>query len=241
MKMDKNLVLCANGHAVCRECASKNETQTCLACKKNLLFKFHQNTLLAKIIESEPKLCPNAVVQDKHKEDYNCKYLPTQCLVVHCNWKGIVKNLLKHVKKCHPFGKGECLNVKQRGCYSFDLDESKVFYTPIIFQDQVFWKYFHRDGTTKIITHKLYLPTSKPPCKYYLNITFEEGDIKFEQSCEAIHGEDCYNAIYKKLVNRDMDVQRDLVIPDHVMNAFSVPGIRKTYYYYMKLIIEDIA
>jgi len=236
--MDSTLKLCKNGHGVCNLCAKK--VTQCPKCKEEYVPELHQNTLLGQVLECMPKLCPysgkgcGAVVFDQEHQTY-CEYRPTECLNDFCNWEGCVKDLIGHVKTC---GKGNALSETSLDrevprAYSFDLNESESYFTPIICQNQVFWKYFLRDCSTKCILHELYtVPTSKPSCDYYLVVKFEKGKLKFEHACKAT----AYNSNQNENENRT-----GLIIPDCEMLKFLEPGSNNKFEFTLKLVKEDLS
>ncbi|XP_054273026.1 uncharacterized protein LOC128993263 [Macrosteles quadrilineatus] len=237
-KMDSTLRQCMNGHGVCRPCASKIDK--CPTCKEEFSLALHQNTLLNQLLDLIPKICPyaeegcNSVIIDQEHQTY-CEYRPTECKVMACKWSGRVKDLLEHLKSSHETGIINVnLNEKYSRFYSFHSFTTIETWSPILCQNQIFWKcFYHPKGHINHIYHRLYsVPTMKKSCDYYMVISFEKGDLKFEHYCKAANLDDQIEP---------ENIEGGLIIPVNELNRFLVQGTQNKYDYKLKLVKENIS
>lgn len=231
--------LCRNGHGVCGNCRVK--LRLCPTCQQD--FVLERATLLNQIFEAIPTSCPFndqgcQVMMCSKTHPLFCEFRPTSCKRNECLWDGPVKDLRDHILRVHDEEFVE-LSPEDNSCdgnYFFhDKSESSHCYTPLIYENNIFWKFYHRDGRTKRITHKFYhLPFSKPKHNYYLIVSFKSGDIEFSSSTKAVVN------MQDDLKPSTTEEKSELLIPDSDLHRFQDPLEEDCFKYRMKVVQESV-
>ncbi|XP_054261676.1 uncharacterized protein LOC128985806 isoform X2 [Macrosteles quadrilineatus] len=197
---------CENGHGICGTCFNTEKGNKCPTCQCSYLP--NKPILLTQILDRLPKLCSFAdkgcdvmLFDKKAEHETFCKFRPTMCKFESCQWKGTVDAVIDHVRRCEKSTTNTLCqmhlpNVKHTMISKFDKTQNASVYSAIIYQNQLFWNYFHRDGCSKMVSYKFHhVASSKPKQKYYLIISFMKGEIEFKTCVEAtletsIHSQD---------------------------------------------------
>lgn len=111
---------------------------------------------------------------------------------------------------------------------------TNTFRLPIVYQDQIFWKYVHtKVNRNHVIYHRFYsVPTTKKTCGFYMVISFEKGDLKFEYYCKATNLDDKIEP---------ENIESGLIIPVCELNRFLKEGTENIYNFNLKFVKENIS
>lgn len=233
-------VLCKNGHGVCGTCWEP--TERCPVCKHQFVIN-QKSTLLDQLLERLPVMCPYSergcpVVMLNREHQEFCEFRITRCRVTDCEWTGCMKFLQNHVRASHdivcyeiPPGKNSingnyCLENKTMNHSSWSL---------IVYDSQLFWKYFQTDFNLQQISHQFYhLSTSQPKDVYYFIVRFIKDDIEFTITCKALNIVDEKEGCAAK--------QNSMTVPDTVFSKFMVPTNNNLneYKYTIKVVKEEV-
>lgn len=174
--------LCATGHGVCGKC--KSALTECPMCKK--MFVLDNAILLNQILELLPKTCQYynkgctfAGCSRDHEEF--CIFRPSQCRMINCGFEGTVKDVVDHVKSDHKEKVLEIFpNSKKSGVLQFkNMTSHVVCYTPVVYNENFFWKYLHKDRAKRVLTHAFYhVPFAQPTKTYALTVEYDKLEEK---------------------------------------------------------------
>ncbi|XP_054284241.1 E3 ubiquitin-protein ligase Siah2-like [Macrosteles quadrilineatus] len=195
--LDRQSVLCVNGHAVCKKCMDKLMSTTkqnaCPKCR-NGLSNLQQNTVFSQILEILPHCCRfdrcSYLVKPGDDHETFCRFRPTECKFPNCSWFGSVENIPFHIEDKHPLEK-----IYSGTKHTLSTPQSYVDGKGVLLFSacgHYFWQrmkpYSSRetpssnclDDEYRFSFHPVFV--GKPTCDVYIRIWFRSEDKEFFSS-----------------------------------------------------------